>query len=479
MQPDSQTACHRTTVQPPYLVVLNEESQSTKFKLVEGVTAFAGSGKTCGILLGGEDVSHFHCMFCLNQGRLWVQDCETDGQTIVNGHPIKAEAVLSHGDHLTIGSNQIEVVLILDASATTGDDFYDDDVIESEVCEQSVEQLGRREDPEFDSIDTRHCSRNQSNVSTDSYDYEIARLNVDESSEANEVAMPSDSDEVNFLRSEVEHLQSELSERDAELTTFRTQQFSNSDSDCSEDNEDVVRLVNRLDELVEELQFSDQRHNDLAEFLRLSDEANQAEQEERRQLESWIQGIEQRVSQRAAESEAETARILVRNKDLQEQLNRAETYIRKVTQTASGNSSVPQAQNEMIQELRDRQDELTMRLTAANEENERLRQEFQEKNANHGDELRKLEQKIVELELDACRERAEISRQRADLERAKSELEKKLQETGPLSDSDCRFAAMRQHLRDLHEQEKLTLEEKRRRSLSGRIANLLNRVGSR
>ena len=479
MQPDSQTACHRTTVQPPYLVVVNEKSQSTEFKLVEGVTIFAGSGKTCGILLGGEDVSHFHCMFCLNQGRLWVQDCETDGQTIVNGHPIKAEAVLSHGDRLTIGNNQIDVVLILDAAVTTSVDFNDDDVIESEVCEQFVEQPGRREESECDSMVTRQSTRNQSKVSTDAYDYEIARMNVDESSEANELAMPSDSDEVSFLRAEVEHLQSELSERDAELATLRTQQFSNSDSDCSEDNEDVVRLVNRLDELVEELQFSDQRHNDLAEFLRLSDEANQAEQEERRQLESWIQGIEQRVSQRTAESEAETARILGRNQDIQEQLNRAETYIRKMTQPASSSSSASEAHSEMIQELRGRHDEMTERLRVANEENERFRQEFQVKNANHGDELRKLEQKIVELELDACRERAEICRQRADLERSKSELEKKLQESGPLSDSDCRFAAMRQHLRDLHEQEKLTLEEKRRRSLSGRIANLLNRVGSR
>ena len=47
-----------------------------------------------------------------------------------------------------------------------------------------------------------------------------------------------------------------------------------------------------------------------------------------------------------------------------------------------------------------------------------------------------------------------------------------------MDDADSRVMAMRQHLRDIHEEEKLEQEERKQRSLGGRISRLLNRVGS-
>ncbi len=153
-------------------------------------------------------------------------------------------------------------------------------------------------------------------------------------------------------------------------------------------------------------------YSTLEEFLRASDEANQAEQEERRQLESWVAEIEQRVSAREAESAAEISRLQGRNKEAQDQLRRAEAQIRKMAQPASNDSSVQPASHEAIQGLRQQNEEMSRQLQVLNEDNEALRKQISDQPGfGTSEEVRRLEQKLAQLELDASRERADLARQ--------------------------------------------------------------------
>ena len=54
-----------------------------------------------------------------------------------------------------------------------------------------------------------------------------------------------------------------------------------------------------------------------------------------------------------------------------------------------------------------------------------------------------------------------MSRQRAELERLRGELEDKLNSAKEIGHADSRVQAIRQHLREIHEEEKLEQEEKR------------------
>ena len=109
---------------------------------------------------------------------------------------------------------------------------------------------------------------------------------------------------------EVDQLRFELAERDAQVQKLSSNRAQPEFDD--DENDETVRLVNRLEELLDELQTSDERVRGMEELLRASDQATQAEREERCHLESWVEEIEQRVAQREAESAAELSRLQMR-----------------------------------------------------------------------------------------------------------------------------------------------------------------------
>ena len=133
----------------------------------------------------------------------------------------------------------------------------------------------------------------------------------------------------------------------------------------------------------------------------------------------------------------------------------------------------------MLKRLTEQNEELQKQLIAAQEENETLRAASVNvvRSASAQEELQQMEQKLMQVQVDASRENAEIFRQRAQLERLKDELQQKLNPPRELGEADTRIRVMRQHLKEIHEQEKIERDERKQRSLGGRIANLLNRVG--
>ena len=90
-----------------------------------------------------------------------------------------------------------------------------------------------------------------------------------------------------------------------------------------------------------------------------------------------------------------------------------------------------------------------------------------------------LKQKIMQLEMDASRERAAVARERAELAKLQSEMEQKCRTSNLDSDSEIRLKAMREHLRELHSEEEVEREQRRQQSLGGRIASLFSRIESR
>lgn len=446
----------------PYLLVQDASGQACRFGLAGQGFVFAGAGQSCTIPLRGPEVSQFHCLFYLSEEGVWINDCETGGQTRLNGFPVAAETRLKHGDRLQIGENHLTLVCQEEApapEATPGLALPRTRSESSPATSSSPPQLqpvatwdpAEQNPPETYQFVAEETAPTP-DWECDSFESEFANQELD------------------LLRSEVEFLRSEVSQRDAELESLRGNDFSAMEAADAPQNRDVERLVQRLEELLEELQAADDRQRHLDEMLRLAEEANLAEKEERRQLERWIDEIEQRVSQREAESAAESERAQARTAEVQEQLRKAESQIRKLIQPPPDNGTT-QIPREALLGLRQHLEELQEQLRLAREENDQLRSRPASAPAVP-DEIRKLERQVAEVELNAARERAELARQRVELEQLRAEAERKLKEQSSHTESDTRFAIMRQHLRERHAEEKLA----RRSTLAGRIASLLGRV---
>lgn len=511
-------ADNNSTPTPPYLFISGEGVDPVAMPLELNNSLFVGSGSNCRIVLEGNDVDPIHCMFWINDDSvLRIQDWNTEGRTVVNGESVSAETILNSGDKVEICSYQIVPVLtqsdhqlmahrlansaLASATATpeSEDRSSDDDrgcVSTGEV--EMTERCGAACDLEVSMDDapanatpeaTSEFSTIPSDDDADADWQNELFVNSAELGAEGLTGLPGlDSqeeieglnEEIELLRMEIEQLRFELAERDAHPQTSgnaNAEMESHSKDESLAEDDQTLQLVNRLEDLLEELQSSDDRVRGLEELLHFSDQAAQAEKEERQQLESWVTEIEHRVSQRESESEAEMNRILEQLKNSQVQRQQVELQLKQVIQSQGNNLS--DASKEIIQKSRIQIQELQQKLEQANQENEQLQRTSPsaEGEANAKEELLQMEQKLMAVQVEASRERAEMARQRAELESLKDELEQKLSSVKVTGGADSRVQAMRQHLRDIHEEEKIALEEKRQNSLSGRISRLLTRVG--
>lgn len=287
-----------------------------------------------------------------------------------------------------------------------------------------------------------------------------------------------DDDHAAMLQLEVDQLRFELADRDSQIAALKEAQ-NGAPKHESGDDEETLKLVGRLEELLGELQSSDGRVRNLEELLRLSDEATHAEKEEREQLQIWVGEIENRVDQRDAERQAEIDRLESRLEQSKEQLGNAEKQFKKLLASQQSSGSVATISDEskkLISECRNQITSLQQQLEAANESNAKLRAELESSGGANSQELKSLQDKLVAMQVETSRERAETARRHAELERIRDELEERLNNVKVIGKSDSRIKAMREHLREIHEQEKVEKEEVRKNSLSGRIAGLLSRL---
>ncbi|MFT7633685.1 MAG: putative component of type VI protein secretion system, partial [Mariniblastus sp.] len=290
---------------------------SQKFELEKGCSLFAGSGPNSRIVLNGSGIHEIHCRFWMDlEGAFWVQDWNT-GKTFVNKTPIENEVHLNSGDIVSIGN--FSIVPVLDERAherlnNAGKDASVDNSTQAPVVfpeptteltteltsnsdsiDEMLEQTSKLLDEEITPQLANATNPEPNQVPTDSiptpvetYDGEAFVYDVNGADETDaaffdsnlssptafgidekfggfetDSSQPIDQNEAEMLQLEVEQLRFELSERNAQLTRFLDSQSKVDPID----DEQTAKLVNRLEELLAELESSDSRVRGLEELL--------------------------------------------------------------------------------------------------------------------------------------------------------------------------------------------------------------------
>ncbi len=478
-------------VKTPFLRITNELNEEEQIQLVEGESLFLGSGANCRIRLTGENVRVMHCMFQFLDGRLVVQDWNTNGATLINGQPLESAFAMGSGDELRIDEFRISLQLdsldevvghlqVLDNEILAPDFGENFGVVHQE--EQPLPPVVESESlVEFESIvepataDQLRESANEARAEASLPEF------VDQFDDVSDDCLASfipSTDDLQLLHEEIEHLQRELAQKDAQLAELMETGLNAAAEDTEISKDESERLVVRLEQLVEELDSADRRVLSLEEQLQMSDDANRAEQDERKYLEGWVEEIEKLVTSKIAEANAELHLVQKRADDLKAERDLAVRQLR--SRNLSGPAEPDTGNPNETNELRSQLAEMQNCLNRKDEEIEMLRKQPKEfDKSDYESKLRSLEEKNRELEVETAREKAVISRQHAELLQVKNELEQELSKRKVLGEGDCRVQAMRQHLREIHQAEEETRKEQFDKSLAGRISKLWKRVDNR
>jgi hypothetical protein len=389
------------------------------YRLPHGEGVFVGRSGNCGFKLPDEGIADIHCRIEYEAGKLWIQDWMSNGGTRVNGDSIWTKVEIQPNDVIAIGAH------LINFSVNDADAMADS----PEICDP-VEQP--EDEPE-----------------------ELFDLEVDFFDEDDEVQY--DAETVAILQAEIEQLRGELAQRDAEHSIDDIAD----DTPAQQEPEDEV--LQRMQELIDEANRGDERVAILEEMLHAAEDANRSEQEERHQLEAWVGDIEKRIGQREDEHLAEIG--LVRER-LEESVSQQKRLQRQLKNAASGGDA-PKQYEESLEQLQQANQELRDALAEAQQENLSLQQRAEQSGENQEQILRE--------------ERANIAQEQAKVSRLRYELTAKLAaiEELPKSESNAdqetsqRIKALRQHLREIHEQEK---QEEREAPLTTRLAKLWKRM---
>ncbi|MEM7455700.1 MAG: FHA domain-containing protein [Planctomycetota bacterium] len=480
-----------------------ENGSPQEFDLDDGQTIFAGTGAICGVQLEGDGIQTMHAMFQLTDGQLTVQDWNTGGGTLINGRAVDGVEPFNPEDTITVGAYSIRVsdsdgpqksVAVLSTIVET----------EPEADEQKYECVEQNDVDQNDSV------RNASPVSLpepvqhedfgqapyveeefpgetpDSIDVfnDFSEFDhVPETDEAEPLAelsggfVPS-TDDLQLLHEEIEHLQFEIAQRDAAIVELSEGNASEERLHGSE-NEDMERLTQRLHQLVEELDSSDQRILLVEEQLQMSEEANAAEQDERKHLEAWVTEIEEVVSGKLSEFKAEQDQLQTRIDEITRERNSAVNQLRNLSRNSGSARQARAAETGVLRSELDQARRLLSDQQVLIEKMQEASEAAQESAGSVSSEaVQKLEEQIRQLEVDASQDRAVIARQKAELAQAHSDLDHALKSRKKLGDDDCRIQAMRLHLRELHDEDLQARKEQRENSLAGRLTKIWKRVSN-
>ena len=481
---------------PAYLLYSKGNELPDVVALTVGASVFVGAGSNCKIQVKDDSVQQLHCMFMLEENKiLKLQDWNT-GTTFLNGKVVSEEMVVRSGDQVTVGNYCLTAVLDAEYHQKMAGDALGGILDSSEDQSQDVSAPAKAENSKSEQADLvsefsdgtdaiADVRGEQSKRAEFKYDFD-ADLKEQDSFQLNaRESHPSDmqfsvganakgDDAPESLLLEVEQLRFELADRDAEIMALKNGGAGVSQT-ATMDDENALKLVTRLEDLLDELKLSDDRVQGLEELLRASEDAAAAERDERSQMEKWITEIEKRVSQRESESLAEI-------EGLESQLKIARSdadVIHSQLQSLSVARDDSTKQDAAVTMLNKQVEGLRISLQQANEENRKLleRPVQSEDEIDVRARLLEKEDELAKVRLEASRERAEMARRLAKLENIRDDLEMRLQQTPRNVDKgDSRIQAMREHLKEIHAEEQAAKAEKKSNSLSGRIANLLARV---
>jgi pSer/pThr/pTyr-binding forkhead associated (FHA) protein len=484
-----------------------QDGWSCSRQLHDGQTLTVGSRESCGVHLPGHTVAPIHCVLKSQDGQLWVQDWYSSSGTFVNGETIADETQVPPGATISVGDYTIETSgdvstgparEIADAETNTTaaeprvlteptgpEDSLPGNtslpLADTEPVEEGAKSACAALPPRSQAAERPPQTPQSAPVSEsprcDDSGFELDAFDAfPEPKFGDEFADDLEQETVELLRAEVEQLQCELAERDQELESLRAQ--ATRDREVMETipaSEPSPALVDRMEELLEELQRSDHRIAQLEEVLRCTEEAARAEHDERHHLEAWFNDIEQRVSQRESEWKAEHEVLQQRLAEATQKTRRLEEHLRQ--SLAAGN--VSEAHERELQRQREENDRLSRQLENA----ERDLQQYSARQVQaDGDEFERrvqteVDARLREEQIVMAQERAVLARQKAELVNMRGELEN-LGRTPSQKDCDidARVRGFREHLREIHSEEQ---PDSQSRSLTQRVADLWRRLDGR
>lgn len=243
---------------------------------------------------------------------------------------------------------------------------------------------------------------------------------------------------------------------------FSSQQSSdswNSGDETAGDN----AMEARIRDLLQEAQLSDQRIAVLEDQLLAAESAQAAQTEERQCLEAWLQDIECKFTSREDEHAAEVdllrQSLATRQSDIQQLHQRLELI---ASSSDAKLEIVP-----VLEELRSANQQLKEQLEAANARCRELETNLAATAEQHSEAVR---MELAEL----ARERAELARQRHELVNQISQVSIPTKNAASEdSEMACRLRALREHLREIHNQDQQNRSET---SFTSRITSLWQRV---
>jgi chromosome segregation ATPase len=224
-----------------------------------------------------------------------------------------------------------------------------------------------------------------------------------------------------------------------------------------------------VDDLLDELAEHDERVSTLQELLETAEMQNQAEQEERNCLETWVGEIEKRIGQRESEWQAEQDSLRERLEEAIEQRDQFQQQLHAAAKRFGNGVTSEVVPDEALKKLQTENAELREQAELATKKSTALAKQLKRFENENSDSIQA--------------ERAELAKQKAEVSRLRFQLSKQLQELDqapPAKDQpDREFAyklqTLRDHLREIHEEEKKEREAKGE-SLLTRISGLWKRV---
>ncbi len=470
-----------------YLTITDPSGRVTKHLLTEENSMLVGSGSNTVLQLRDPDIASVHCLIRFSQGVLAIDDwCSATG-TIVNGRRIEGETELSEGDTVALGSYTIDFsysdsAIAVDhkcpsdtASATPQHEGHDvTEVVEhgADAAPSSIDDAPQEvlapEQPacELPTAETLPSDTSEADTSWDSWfsDETPAPTNPRQ-----DETVSLEDETIQLLNLEVTSLHAELETQASYIAELESKVQSGGVREVASDDADL--LEKRLQDLLAELQRTDQRTATLEDLLHLSDDATEAEKQERQQIESWVADIESRISGREAEWQAEKEELQKYIDQLKSDRDRMEESL-----NADDSSGNVEAQERAIEELRETCAELEQKLAKSEERCAELKSQLETADMQTMIERQQqvVEEAVREEQLAMARERAEFSRTKAELLRRVSELESDMTDhKRPVSDADARFNAFRDHLREIKEKPRPAQQAV---PLTKRLVSLWNRL---
>lgn len=401
--------------------------------LAEGASVLVGSSATCGLRLVGHNIARCHCLVSFEQGALYVQDWASPDGTRIDEVLIDGRVEWMPQQVLHLGDAEVHV-------GQPAESLSAEDTGSPAVQQCQVASEAHLETPQRALWETQgECVCNETLP-------QMAATDACQSCESGWLDDPW--------------------QNWTETASFP--QTISRDVDYGSPDENVEGLIARIDELLDEISERDNRLAGLHELLLATEEANQAQLEEHRQINAWVDDLERHIEQQKFVRESELNRV---REELVERTAELTQCRQELRESLRGDTVAKQFE-EKIARLQAQNDQL------AAERADYLHR-ITELERSYADLTVQNEQAIREERIQLAHERADLSRLKCELAQRIANTEERLSLVSKNEqEADLRTRALREHLREIHAAEQRTVVSVNDDSISTRVSRLWKRISS-